>query len=106
MNTEDAFDFFNQLSNKNEEQKQPAQVDQQRKESNDYAEESNQKSQKIVQESVSKNINWDVGTESIIKRCLLTGQLEEAAECALKCGRHAEAFLIADFGGDQIFRKI
>jgi len=59
-----------------------------------------------VTEQVSRNLNWDVGIESIIKRCLLTGQLEEAAECALKCGRVAEAILIADFGGQEIFDKI
>jgi hypothetical protein len=57
---------------------------------------------KMVTEQVSKNINWDEGTESVIKRCLLTGQIEEAAECCLKCGRVAEAFLIAEFGGQEL----
>ena len=50
-------------------------------------------------ETVSKNINWDEGAEGIIKRNLLVGNLEYAAEVALKCGRTTEALLIAEAGG-------
>ena len=46
-------------------------------------------------ESVSKNADWDCGPEAMIKRNLMYGNLEYAAEVALKCGRVAEAFLIA-----------
>ena len=51
------------------------------------------------QEIISKNINWDEGAEGIIKRNLLIGNLENAAEVALKCGRTTEALLIAEAGG-------
>jgi len=52
-----------------------------------------------IQETVSRNINWDEGAEGIIKQNLLVGELEYAAEVALKCGRTAEALLIAEAGG-------
>lgn len=60
----------------------------------------------FVTETVSKNTNWDEGAEGIIKRNLLIGNLEYAAEVALKAGRTAEALLIAEAGGDQLFEKI
>jgi hypothetical protein len=50
-------------------------------------------------EQVSKNVNWDEGAEGIIKRNLLVGNLEYAADVALKCGRTTEALLIAEAGG-------
>jgi hypothetical protein len=57
-------------------------------------------------ESVSKNADWDSGPESMIKRNLMYGNLEYAAEVALKCGRVAEAFLIAQAGGEQLIDEI
>lgn len=53
----------------------------------------------FMTETISKNTNWDEGVEGIIKRNLLIGNLEYAAEVALKCGRTAEALLIAEAGG-------
>jgi hypothetical protein len=53
----------------------------------------------LVTETVSKNTNWDEGVEGIIKRNLIVGNLEYAAEVALKCGRTTEALLIAEAGG-------
>ena len=50
---------------------------------------------KVSQETVSRNANWDEGAEGIIKRNLLIGNVEGAAECAFKCGRVAEALLLA-----------
>jgi hypothetical protein len=44
---------------------------------------------------VSRNSNWDDGYEGIIKKNLLIGNLEYAAEVALKAGRTTEALLIA-----------
>jgi hypothetical protein len=38
----------------------------------------------------------------MIKKNLMVGNLQYAAECALKCGRTAEAFLIAQMGGPQM----
>lgn len=46
-------------------------------------------------ETVSKNINWDTGIEKIIKENLIIGNYEGAIDCAMKCGRTAEALLIA-----------
>lgn len=39
---------------------------------------------KITLETISRNSNWDEGAEGIIKRNLLIGNIEGAAECALK----------------------
>jgi hypothetical protein len=54
-------------------------------------------------ETVSKNVNWNEGAEKMIKRNLLIGNLQYAAEVALKCGRTAEALLIAEQGSDEIY---
>ena len=51
-------------------------------------------------------MNWDEGAEGIIKRNLLVGNLDCAAEVALKAGRTAEALLIAERGGSQLFERI
>ena len=59
-----------------------------------------------VVETVSRNANWDEGVEGLIKRNLLIGNLEYAAEIALKAGRSTEALLIAEAGGEAIFEKI
>jgi hypothetical protein len=53
----------------------------------------------FMTETISKNTNWDEGAEGIIKKNLLLGNLEYAAETALKCGRTTEALLIAEAGG-------
>jgi len=53
----------------------------------------------LVTETISRNVNWDEGAEGIIKQNLLVGNLEYAAEVALKAGRTAEALLIAEAGG-------
>jgi hypothetical protein len=57
------------------------------------------KLQSFITETISQNTNWDEGPEGIIKRSLLLGNLEYAAEVALKCGRTTEALLIAEYGG-------
>ena len=60
----------------------------------------------MIQETISKNTNWDEGTESIIKQNLLIGELEYAAQVALKSGRSTEALLIAEAGGAELFESI
>jgi hypothetical protein len=37
---------------------------------------------------------------------LLVGQLEYAAQVALKCGRTTEALLIAEAGGKELYEQI
>jgi len=39
----------------------------------------------------------------MIKRNLMIGNLQYAAEVALKCGRTAEALLIAEQGSEDLF---
>ena len=42
----------------------------------------------------------------MIKRNLMIGNLQYAAEVALKCGRTAEALLIAEQGSEDLFQAI
>lgn len=52
---------------------------------------------------MSKNINWDAGVEKIIKKNLLIGNFEGAIDCSLKCGRVAEALLLAYSTSEMLF---
>ena len=74
--------------------------------SSQHLEESDQRKMSFITETVSKNTNWDEGVEGIIKRNLLIGNLEFAAETALKCGRTTEALLIAEAGGKELLDRI
>lgn len=64
------------------------------------------KKMSFITETVTKNTNWDEGSEGIIKRNLMVGNLDYAAEVALKCGRTTEALLIAEAGGKAILDRI
>lgn len=57
-------------------------------------------------ETISRNVNWDEGIEGIIKRNLLIGNLEYAAEVALKSGRTTEALLIGEAGGPALLKRV
>ena len=59
--------------------------------------------QNIVQETISRNTNWDEGVEGIIKQNLLIGELQYAAQVAMKSGRTTEALLIAEAGGPELY---
>lgn len=50
---------------------------------------------------MSKNINWNQGAEGTIKKNLLIGNIEDAADCALWSGRPAEALLLAFVADDE-----
>lgn len=80
--------------------------EQKQKEDHSGAEQAQSRGPQFITETVSKNSNWDEGAEGIIKRNLLIGNLELAAEVALKSGRSTEALLIAEAGGQQLFDKI
>jgi protein transport protein SEC31 len=56
-------------------------------------------------ETISRNSNWDEGGERLIKENLLIHNLECAIDCALTCGRTAEALIIAEQGGSELFEK-
>mmetsp|Transcript_33965 Transcript_33965/g.25052 ORF Transcript_33965/g.25052 Transcript_33965/m.25052 type:complete len:184 (+) Transcript_33965:341-892(+) len=111
MTAESAADFFSTLGKGMEEVPAPGNnnVEEQktggseRKQSEAMEE---NKRMTFVTEQVSRNVNWDEGAEGIIKRNLLHGNLELAAEVALKCGRTTEALLIAEAGGPQLLQKI
>jgi hypothetical protein len=60
----------------------------------------------LITETISRNSNWDEGVEALIKKNLMIGNLDYAAEIALKAGRSTEALLIADAGGEKLFEKI
>lgn len=57
-----------------------------------------------ISEEYTKNINWNVGNEKIIKRCLLLGDLESAVQLLFKNNRNCEALLIASCK-DELFKK-
>ena len=57
-----------------------------------------------ITEKITKNINWNVGIEKIIKKSLLIGEISSAVELLFKNGRESEALLIASFQPD-VFEK-
>jgi len=59
-----------------------------------------------VQETISRNTNWDEAAEGIIKQNLLLGERGWASRVALKAGRTTEALLIAESGGKELFDEI
>ena len=71
----------------------------------DFAAASNNPSH-TVQETISRNANWNEGIESLIKKNLLIGNLAYAAEIALKCGRTTLALLIAEQDGPDLYDEI
>ena len=109
MTAESAADFFSELGSRSN-NAPPAQAKGNQNNNNSeelkVEEEPNQPKLQMVTETISRNTNWDEGVEGIIKRNLLIGNLEYAAEVALKAGRTTEALLIADAGGEQLFEKI
>ena len=44
---------------------------------------------------IARNFNWDMGKERLVKQNILIGNYEGAIDAALKCGRTAEALIIA-----------
>ena len=112
MTAESAAKFFDELgagsAKQNNQQNNNNNVEEQ-KVGDDQRDEDGQgrdRGQVFVTETISKNVNWDEGAEGIIKRNLLIGNMEYASEVALKAGRTAEALLIAEAGGQQLFDRI
>jgi hypothetical protein len=102
MTAESAADFFNQLGSKAATSNNNAEEEKKEEEAPVPKEAKLQ----MVTETISRNVNWDEGIEGVIKKNLLVGNLEYAAEIALKAGRTTEALLIADAGGEELFEKI
>jgi protein transport protein SEC31 len=97
INTNEAEDFWNTFSGGNKTEKdEPKSV-----------ENSMTTTEKphTITETITKNINWNLGTEKLIKQSLLIGDLQSAVDVALKCGRDAEALLIASAGDKELFNK-
>ena len=57
-----------------------------------------------ISEELIKNINWNVGNEKTIKKCLLLGDLESAVQLLFKNNRNCEALLIAS-SNPELFKK-
>ncbi|EUD66771.1 hypothetical protein C922_02756 [Plasmodium inui San Antonio 1] len=49
--------------------------------------------------------NWNSGIESIIKECVLVGNIETAVELCLHKNRMADALFLSSFGGEQLWHK-
>ncbi|CAD8214986.1 unnamed protein product [Paramecium octaurelia] len=90
---QDADSFFNDLTNQS--------LNKQQQTNNSR----NQDVEIFQSEQVSKNTNWNVGVEKIIKDNLIVGNYEGAIDCALKCGRSAEALLLAYSQSKEIFEQ-
>jgi hypothetical protein len=108
MSVEDATDFFSSLAGSQNKPSNQASNEEQKVGDEQIVQNEPRRDQNMtfVTETVSKNVNWDEGAEGVIKRNLLIGNLEYAAEVALKVGRTAEALLIAEAGGQQLFDRI
>jgi len=113
LSQEGAFDFFNKLGNQPQPQKKEEEIKQQRahdtlaNEASPHAFLTHQHDPShLIHETVSRNANWNEGVESLIKKNLLIGNLQYAAEIALKCGRTTTALLIAERGGPDLFNEI
>lgn len=104
MTAESAADFFNQLGQA--EPKPAAQPKQEEKKPTEENLLDGSRHEVHLTETVSKNVNWNEGPEKMIKRNLLIGNLQYAAEVALKCGRTTEALLIAEQGSEDLFNEI
>lgn len=96
---DDALSFFSEMTSKAEQQKESPSPNANKGPNAQTI--NNTEKPNLITETVSKNINWNQGSEKLIKQSLLTGDLESAVEVALKCGREAEALLIAVSSGNQ-----
>jgi hypothetical protein len=106
MTAESAADFFNQLGSKAQGAASTTNNNAEEERKEEDIPTTKESKMTFVTETISRNSNWDEGIEGVIKKNLLIGNLEYAAEVALKAGRTAEALLIADAGGEQLFEKI
>lgn len=104
MTAESAADFFATLGSKPE--APPAPVAQPKAVPQQIPEEACSQKELHAQETISRNTNWNAGVEAMIKRNLMVGNFQYAAECALKTGRTGEAFLIAQMGGADMLKDI
>lgn len=113
LSAEGAANFFNELGNQSQQTQQKKEQEEAAKkeklvESSPHVADvmPHHDPNHMIQETVSMNGNWNEGHESLIKQNLLIGNLQYAAEIALKCGRTTAAFLIAERGGPDLFNDI
>jgi hypothetical protein len=95
----DALSFFGELTNKAETKKENPKNE--NNNNNNSQVMNNTEKPNLITETISRNINWNQGSEKLIKQSLLTGDLESSVEVAMKSGREAEAILIAVSSGNQ-----
>lgn len=104
-NDNDAFDFWNEVTAKNEPTPLAQKDPQLSAGSSAHKEPTPNEKAATITETISKNTNWNLGPEKLIKQSLLIGDLESAVDVALKSGRDAEALLIASAGDKDLFSK-
>ena len=104
MSAESAADFFANLGSNKPQQSAPQAV--KKEQQPVLTAEQKPEDALMVAETISRNQNWNAGSEALIKKSLMVGNIQYAAEVALKCGRTAEAFLIAQAGGDEVVQSI
>lgn len=56
-------------------------------------------------EEIGDLTDWSQGPEALIKQSLLVGDFEGAVECCMRCGKFADALLIAASGNPDLWRK-
>lgn len=98
MSSKDAEGFFDQLSLVSH--AQPLEV---KSGSLEKRKDSADPDMVLFNDTISKNVNWDASIEKIIKQNVLIGNYEGAIDCALKCGRSAEALLLAYSHSTELF---
>ena len=107
LSANDAADFFSQLGSAPKPEPEKPKKEELSVEKNASQEfMANTNPNHLLQETVSRNANWNEGHENLIKKNLMIGNLQYAAEVALKCGRTTAALLIAERGGPDLYEDI
>ncbi|CRG98709.1 protein transport protein SEC31, putative [Plasmodium relictum] len=95
--------FFRELGEKTENEKSKEKLSIQNNSENEDDYNSNSRDDHLDNKRTSSE--WNSGIESIIKECVLVGNIETAVELCLHKNRMADALLLASFGGDQLWHK-
>ena len=56
-------------------------------------------------EEIGDLTDWSQGTELLIKQAILVGDFEGAVECCMRCGKFADALLLAASGSPDLWQK-
>ncbi|CRG94344.1 protein transport protein SEC31, putative [Plasmodium gallinaceum] len=95
--------FFRELGEKTEHEKSKEKLSIQNNSENEDDYNSNSRDDNLDNKKTYSD--WNTGIESIIKECVLVGNIETAVELCLHKDRMADALLLASFGGEQLWHK-